>query len=354
MKIRLIGQRNTAGIGNHFANFSDNLKRIHGVGELVEELDFTNHTAIFQAAKQSTDQDINISFVAMNIHDHFKGKNIQWIVGESTRVPEHIMAVLKPADQIWVPSAWGREVLIQNGLPSAQIKVVHEGVDSQLYHAHGRRRWNGDRPFRFLTIGKYELRKSIDETLQAFAQSFGNNPGIELIIKSGYFSNADQKYQNLVQKIQALGLSNVQVLWGDIDSDKIVNLYRSCDVFVFPTKGEGWGLPLIEAAASGMPIITTPYSAHMEFLQHIPESVIGVDYVMSPIDCPEYHLYYPDSTNNWGEWARPDPYNLAQALHKSFHDYLEYYVIAQSNSHIIRTKFDWKNSVEQALSCFLG
>jgi len=354
MKIRLIGQRNTQGIGNHFANFCDRLKDIYGIKDFVEEIDFEDFDRLQQAKHQSQPDDINISFVAMNIHEHFLGKNIQWIVGESTRVPEHIMSVLKPADQVWVPSTWGQDILIKNGLPASQIEVVNEGVDSNLYHAHGRQMWSGDRPFRFLTVGKYELRKSIDETLQAFAQSFGNTPGVELIIKSGYFTNADQKFKDLTQKIEALGLKNVQVLWGNINPEEIVNLYRSCDVFVFPTKGEGWGLPLIEAAASGMPIITVPYSAHMEFLQYIMTSVLSVDYVMTPIDCPEYQSYYPDSTNNWGEWARPDPYNLAQALRQSYHNYIELFNHAQHNSRIIRSRFDWNNSVEQALTCLLG
>ena len=40
MKIRLIGQRNSQGIGNHYACFADALKSMHGIGDCVEEINF--------------------------------------------------------------------------------------------------------------------------------------------------------------------------------------------------------------------------------------------------------------------------------------------------------------------------
>jgi glycosyltransferase involved in cell wall biosynthesis len=58
---------------------------------------------------------------------------------------------------------------------------------------------------------------------------------------------------------------------------QLADLYRACDVFVLPTRAEGWGLPLIEAVAAGLPIITTMHSGHTEFLQHVTDSVLPVD-----------------------------------------------------------------------------
>jgi glycosyltransferase involved in cell wall biosynthesis len=349
MKIRLIGQRNDSGIGNHYASFCDALKQVRVIGDLVEEIDYADQAKLQQAVNQSADGDINISFVAMNIHEHFRGHNVQWIVFESTKIPEHILKVLLPADQVWVPSHWGRDVLINNGVASDRIWVVPEGIDSKQFHPYGRKLYNQDRPFRFLSVGKYEQRKSFDETLQAFAQVFGNTPEVELIIKSNYFVDQDIKSQTLQRKIDDLGLTNVTVIWGSVEHDRIADLYRSCDVFVFPTKGEGWGFPLIEAAASGMPIITVPYSGHTEFLNTIPDSVIGVDYVLAPITCPEYQRYYPDANNDWGLWARPDIYSIAEAMRlaQKNHGILE--EKALKNSVQIRNLFSWTQSVDSAL-----
>jgi glycosyltransferase involved in cell wall biosynthesis len=350
MKIRLIGQRNNTGIGIHYASFADELNRVHVIGELVEEIDFENNEQIIQAINTSQPDDINISFVAANIHEFFKGTIIQWIVFESTRIPEHILQVLHPADQVWVPSTWGKNVLLEHGIARDRIYVVPEGVDGKMFHNFGRKIWTDARPFRFLMIGKYEDRKSFDETLEAFAQTHGNRPDLELVIKSSYFTNQDQKLQQLRNKIDSLGLTNVQVLWGEMTKNQIADLYRSCDVFVFPSKGEGWGLPLIEAAASGMTIITTKYSGQTEFLENIPSSVLGVDYVLTDITCPEYQRYYPDSTNNWGQWARPDVFSIAACMQAACREYKKLYKNAQKNSGIIRNHHGWDMSVDQALA----
>ena len=285
----------------------------------------------------------------MNIHEHFRGHNVQWIVFESTHVPEHIMRVLEPADQVWVPSAWGCQVLIDNGIAKEKIRIVPEGVDIQKFHAHARKRTPGQ-PFRFLSIGKYEERKSFDETLQAFAQAYGNMPDVELFIKSSYFKDGDQKSQALLSRIDDLGLTNVQVYWGEIDPDQITDLYRSSDVFIFPSKGEGWGLPLIEAAASGLPIITTMYSGQTEFLRPIASSVLSVDYVLSPITCPEYQTYYPDINDNFGLWARPDVYSIAQALKTARSNHAILAKNARKNSQRIRDQFNWTRSADTALT----
>lgn len=349
MKIRLIGQRNTTGIGTHYACFADQLLQIHNIGALIEEVDFTDQAQVQQAAARSQPGDINICFVAMHIHGHFRGTNIQWVVFESNRIPETILPAIHGADQVWVPSDWGRSVLVSHGVNNKKIRVIPEGVDGRRFHNHSRQPWTPARPFRFLTVGKYEQRKGIDETLEAFAQTHANRPDLELVIKSNYFTNRDQKLQALQKKIDSLGLTNVTLLWGDMSDAELADLYRACDTFVLPSRAEGWGLPLIEAAAAGLPIITTMYSGHTEFLSHIKDSVLPVDYVMTPIDCPEYCHYYPDSENNWGTWARPDVYAIAACMQAACREVDALYKRAQKNSLTIRQRFSWTNSAEKAL-----
>jgi glycosyltransferase involved in cell wall biosynthesis len=350
MKIRLIGQRNTTGIGTHYACFADALKRIQGIGQFVEEIDFQNTDQLMFSAANSADDDINISFVALNLHGNFRGHNIQWVVFESTRIPENILAVLFTSEQVWVPSAWGRSVLIAHGIVADRIRVIPEAVDGDQFHTHGRRPYKKDRPFRFLTVGKYERRKSIDEIIEAFAQVYANTPAIELVIKSNYFVNHDQKFQALQSKVASLGLENVQLLWGEMATNDMAELYRSCDCFVLPSKAEGWGLPLIEAAASGLPIISTAYSGHTEFLQTISDSVLSVSHTIGHIDCPEYQTYYQDSLGNWGLWARPDVYSIAACMQAVCREYDELFEAACANSFTIRRTFTWQNSVDLAIA----
>ena len=349
MRIRLIGQRNTSGIGTHYACFADALRQIHGIGSVVDEVDFQNPSAIDQAIATSQDDDVNICFVAMPIHGHFRGRNIQWIVFESTRIPETIRPAIQGADQVWVPSAWGHSVLTAHGIDADRIRIVPEGVDGARFHAHGRRPRTAARPFRFLTVGKYEQRKGIDLTIEAFAQVYANQPQAELVIKSNYFTNHREKHAALQGKISDLGLNNVTLLWGEMTEIQLANLYRACDAFVLPTRAEGWCLPLIEAVAAGLPIITTMHSGHTEFLQHVYDSVLTVTHAMARIDCAEYCLYYPDSMNDWGTWAQPDVASITTCMQQALQQEHSLYDYAQRNSAIIRQRFSWSQSAEQAL-----
>ena len=134
MKLRLIGKRNNLGIGIHFTGFADAVKRLQGIQDLVEEIDFEDNNQIAQAMAQSQPDDVNISFISGNIHELFRGHNIQWTVFESTRIPSRVMANLPSADSVWVPTAWGADILQAHGIDPDKISVVPEGVDACLLY----------------------------------------------------------------------------------------------------------------------------------------------------------------------------------------------------------------------------
>ena len=347
MKIRLIGQRNNFGIGVHYANFATALGKLSYWGVLVEEISFTDESALLAAAARSEPDDINICFVSIPLQNHFRGTNIQWVVFESTRVPPNVMSTMLTADVVWVPSAWGRDVLLQNGLDSARCDVVPEGVDTDQFHP-----WHppiDDGIFRYLLTGKYERRKSITETIDAWAQVFGNNPTFELSIKTNHIMNHEENKQKITEHVHGLGLTNVNVWYGNLSLSELSSLYQRHNVFVLPTKGEGWGLPLIEAAASGMPIVTTMWSGNTEFLAPIKNSVVPVEYDMVPIDCPEYQLFYPTEDKDWGTWAQPRAKSIAQALLYACDFFTELKSHAVANSDVIRRDFSWAQCANTAM-----
>ena len=347
MKIRLIGQRNNFGIGVHYTNFATALGKLFYWSDLVEEISFTDESALLAAAARSEPNDINICFVSIPLQHYFRGTNIQWVVFESTRVPPNIMSTMLTADVVWVPSAWGREVLIQNGLNPSRCDVVPEGVDTDQFHP-----WHppvDDGVFRYLLTGKYEHRKSITETIDAWAQVFGNNRSVELSIKTNHIMNHEENKQKITEHVRRLELTNVNVWYGDLPMSEMSLLYRRHNVFVLPTKGEGWGLPLIEAAAAGLPIITTMWSGNTEFLNPIKNSVMPVEYDMVPIDCPEYQLFYPTEDKDWGTWAQPRAESIAQALLYACDFFQELKTHAVANSDVIRRDFSWTQCANTAM-----
>jgi glycosyltransferase involved in cell wall biosynthesis len=79
-------------------------------------------------------------------------------------------------------------------------------------------------------------------------------------------------------------------------------------------------------------------------------SVVGVNYVMTDIECPEYQSYYPDINRDWGQWARPDIYSISNAFQTVCREYETLYKNAQKNSEIIRNRFSWQACADQALA----
>jgi len=347
MRIRLIGQSNTSGIGIHYTRFLDALKRRAGLAYAVETVDAFDENSIRRAMQDTCDTDINISFTGVGIHRLFQGINIQWIVFETTKPSDAILEVSRCADQVWVPSTWGREVLIQNGIPADRVWVVPEGVDPDQFYPAGRPRQPGNK-FRYLFNGKYEDRKSCRELLEAWAQVYRGHQDVELIIKSGYFKPSN-KLEEINKLLKELKLDNVGVYWGYLNDTDLAELYKTSDVFVFPTKGEGWGLPLIEAAAMGLPIITTLWSAHCDFLRDYLNGCRFIEYQLGPVGCPEFREHHPSPSNDWGSWALPSVDSLAHELVAVRRQYNQISKAAAKNSQTIRQHWTWTRSVDHAL-----
>ena len=346
LKYTLIGQPNSSGIGTHTANFWRHFQQVSGLNTVLDFVDYSDIPAVERAMLASKPEDINISFTGTQLQGYFRGCNINWTVFEATRIPSVQMPMMRSHD-LWIPTQWGKDIAVANGIDPNKIWVVPEGVDGNIFHPYLMPRI--PRPFRFLIVGKYEVRKGYSELLKAFAAEFGNDKAVELVIKSDFFMKPDEHKAALEAEIAATGCNNIVLHWGHQSVYEISNLYRTSDVFVFPTRAEGWGLPLIEAAAVGLPIITTKYSGHMEFLQHIEDSCLFIDHRIAPNDSLEYQSLMPEADGDYGVWAIPDADHLQKLMRKSYDDFASLKIKALNNSAIIRSDFSWNNSVVKAL-----
>lgn len=352
MKIRLYGRHNNLGGGIHFSEFSKALRQLHVIGNAVEEVDATNIQELQAAVLATTPVDINIWFWPAPAIEFSKGINVCWAIFETTKLPNWYVNHLKKfANIIWVPSHWGRKVLIDNGINAKLIDVLPEGVDSKLFNPfHVKRPIEQiPTPFKFLTIGKFEERKGYRQLLQGFKEAFQNSNEAILLIKADYYLNHDEKKEELENLIDSYGLTNVQTYWGDWSRESMVELYSFADAFVFPSRAEGWGLPLIEAIACGLPVMSTFYSGHTEFLEHIRNKFLKIDFVMESISDPEFKQYWPASDGDHGAWANPDVFSIARNLKKMRSDYFIQAKIAQENSDIVRKEYSWSGSADRAL-----
>lgn len=226
---------------------------------------------------------------------------IGYTVWDPNLLPDSWIDPLNMVDRIWVPSEWGRRVLGENGIDLDRIDVVPEGVDALTFRPDGPAMTNiASLPgFKFINVGKYEERKATAEMIKAFDDEFAGETDVWFVISC---FNPFVKELNLREEIQSLGLRDpsrllfIPVVPTHRDMAK---LYRSCDAFLGPSRAEGWGLCLIEAAACGLPLVTTNYSAPAEWAAG---HAYFLDYEMTDVKTEFFHR----KDGRRGQWAEPD------------------------------------------------
>ena len=236
-------------------------------------------------------------------------KTIAYTVWETTRIPHDKLRCLDRVDEIWIPTSWGKRILIDNGVAAGKIRVVPEGVDTEFFKPLPREDTGLRRaPFKFLYVGKWEERKGVKDLVRSFCDEFSPDEDVELVLHcySPSFSRSDPDYE-----VQKLNTSShpITVSAAPLPAVALSRLYTLCDAFVLPTKAEGWGLPIMEAMASGLPVIVTDYSAHTEFATPDNAYLVKVEKMMEVNDPVWFHPHI-----NYGQWAQPDLDHLKQLM----------------------------------------
>jgi glycosyltransferase involved in cell wall biosynthesis len=348
MKIYMFGQRNILGGGVHYSGFLDAMAQLSGLSEVVVEVQ-SSGKKINPIIHQITENDVSVFFFP-SISEHFvRGFVIKWAIFESDVLPDDYLEYLSRSDLIWTPSNWAKKVLISCGLEKNKIHIVNEGVDPSAFHPFLSSCSYDDKPFRFLMCGKKENRKGFNELLQGFKLAFGEDPNTELHLKADYFwgdeNAAAIKKSELNSEISDLNLFNVIPIYRAIPKSEMGSFYRGYHALVFPSRAEGWGLPLIEAIACGLPVASTFYSGHTEFLSLIENHFTKIDHELRSINCEEFLEHW----NCGGSWAVAKPQEIAKKLIFLKENYEKCKANALFASDTIRNKVTWRHASEQAI-----
>ena len=127
--------------------------------------------------------------------------------------------------------------------------------------------------FNFLTVAQWGPRKNMGNTLRWFAEEFKDDP-VGLVVKTNMAKNCVMDRELLELKLKEILDSytdlkcSIYLLHGDMTDEEMHGLYvhPQINALVALTHGEGFGLPLYEAAYTGIPVIASGWSGHMDFL----------------------------------------------------------------------------------------
>ena len=285
-----------------------------------------------------------------NVLQYFKGIKISYTMYEASALPSGWRDGLNAVDRVFTPSAWGRQVMINNGVEASKISVVAGGVDADSYNFWGAKLDLPTEPFKFLMVGKYEVRKGYDEALRAFKEVFGNDPNVMLLLKATSFVDNDA-VKHIQKKIDEIGVPQAKLVDGAIQTHLMAALYRSCDCLIYPSRGEGWGLPLIEAMAAGLPVLTTNCSGHSEFLRDFQGRFGEIKADLQPLVAADHTKWY-QYDDGPGEWYVPDFGSLKEGLRMAYEK-----KICPDNRSLaldVMNRFSWDSAAQRFLAALFN
>ena len=256
--------------------------------------------------------------------------NVLFTMWEFMNMPPTYLGAMEKAEYLIVPSSFCRDLFRR--FVDKPVYVCHEGIEPEKFPYYDRRGKDVIErgKFRFLWVGAPNPRKGYPFILEVI-KLFEHSPEVEIYIKTtapkklnlkeflkvngkrikdiifgskdrwGYpvsrktlFHQINMSVRNffrepLAGRIQHMGkYKNVIFDTRKLPDDELLALYNSASCFILPTLGEGWGLTLTEAMATGCPCIATPVTGCADFFDE--EVGYPLKYEIKEIDLDNYHI----------------------------------------------------------------
>jgi glycosyltransferase involved in cell wall biosynthesis len=156
-------------------------------------------------------------------------------------------------DLIYVPSSSTGDELVEKGIAASKLRLFPRGIDVDRFHPSKR---NGYLKSQFhiqdvttlLYVGRVSKEKNLHLLGEVFQEIYRNHPKIHLIIVG------DGPY---LEEMRLLMAGLPCTFTGYLTGEELSAIYASCDIFVFPSTTDTFGNVVLEAQASGLPVIVS-------------------------------------------------------------------------------------------------
>lgn len=201
-------------------------------------------------------------------------------------------------DLVIVPSQFVKKTIYDTGVKvTTKVAVVgesyHESIDKDIIDIN----LNIDTKFNFLVFGQFTGmtpatdRKNLFNTVKWLCEEFKDNKDVGIVLKTN--SSRSTKIDKgittslvsrLISEVRVGQYPKIHLLHGNMSPEEVAALYKhkNINAIISATRGEGFGLPLLEAASSALPVIATNWSGHLDFLNL--GSFIRLDYELKEVD----------------------------------------------------------------------
>ncbi len=246
-------------------------------------------------------------------------------------------------DQIWAYTSYVRQVYIDSGFDPQMVKVVPLGVDTARFRPDIEpMKLPTQKSFAFLFVGGTLQRKGIDLLLRAYRSAFSPQDDVCLVIKD-MGTKTFYRGQTAESEIAALqrdpNCAEIVYLDEDLSEVQVPSLYAACDCLVHPYRGEGFGLPVAEAMACGLPVVVTQGGACDDFCSD--ENAFMVPSSRRPVR-------FPEETVGQAWMLEADVEKLAERMRQAFDEPALGRAMGARGSERIARDFTWERAADIA------
>ncbi len=247
----------------------------------------------------------HVAFAQADVFQTNPGRRkVGWTMLEVSGLPVEWVDGCNSMDEVWVPASFNVDTFRRSGV-HVPLRVMPLGVDIDYFHPEIAGFRPSDR-FTFLSVFEWGERKGVEILLRAFAEEFDAADDVVLMLSVYNRDPGVHVYDEVARLALGSTAPVVILLNAEFAPYQMGSLYRSADCFVLPTRGEGWGMPVLEAMACGLPSIATDWSGPADFLNDdvgYPLQLKGM--IKAKAKCPYYAGF---------DWADPDPDHLRSLM----------------------------------------
>ncbi len=190
-------------------------------------------------------------FIPLHVPALFSGKAInRWWYSQQMRLAQRARRL------ICVSQSTRDDALRFMGVDQERCTVIYEGVDQVMFHPNAPQSPPADPPI-ILFVGGDFVNKNRPAALAAFARFTQETTLPHHLVLVGRNATPDAE---LIRRNSGIDLSRLQCI-DQVGQAELARLYRQADLFLFPSVCEGFGLPVLEAMASGVPVVTSTVSS---------------------------------------------------------------------------------------------
>lgn len=229
-------------------------------------------------------------------------------------------------DVLLVPSLQNKKLFEKSGV-KIPIEVVHLGIDPQHYVKMERPKRD---TFTFLMAGVLTIRKNPGAAISAFLNVFKDREDVRIVFKtiSGTLAHIDWPYKN------------IEIIDELVTTEKMFSIYRDADAFVFPSRGEGFGLTPLEAMATGLPTIFADNSGMSEYANKKYNLAV-------PCNKMTKAVRFPRDWGDVGNWWEVDLKELESAMRNVVEQRDKYYKMGLEAADWVHQNWTYNNTAKQ-------